>query len=94
MQGTPLHPLPGFVLVELPASKYKHVAAPTKAYEAKSSGVVIAVGEEYDTDKALIGKRVFWQDFKEGSAIPMGDKSYAFVAVEELQGYADATPNA
>lgn len=88
-----LHPLPGYVLVELPPSRYKHVAAPTKAYESKTSGVVIAIGEEYPDDHELIGKQVFWQEFKEGSSIPIGDKTYAFVPMDELQGYADAPSN-
>jgi co-chaperonin GroES (HSP10) len=85
-----LHPLPGFVLVELQPSKYQHIAAPSKAYEGKSNGVVVAIGEDYELDHNLVGKRVFWTEYKEGSPISYKGKSYVFVDIAELQGYEDA----
>jgi hypothetical protein len=77
-----LTPLNGYVLVEL-GSKYKHISAPAKIYDAKSNGIVIK------GDKELIGKRVYWQDYKEGSTLTEDNREYTFVKLEDLQGWSN-----
>lgn len=88
-----LTPLNGHLLVQL-GTKYKHVAAATKAYEAKNNGVVIEVSvllvSDEDGEPAILGKRVYWQDYKEGSALTVDGIEYAFVKYEDIQGYSNA----
>ena len=90
MKGTPLHPMPDYVLVELASSKYAHVEAPSRAYEGKNSGLVVSIGSDYPEDHKLVGKIIYWQEFREGSPITVANKNYAFVKLEDIQGYSDA----
>lgn len=90
-----LTPLNGHLLVQL-GTKYKHVAATTKAYEAKNNGIVIAISQLiYDKQdikfiNKLFGSRVYWQDYKEGSTLTVDGIEYAFVKYDDIQGFSNA----
>lgn len=79
-----LHPMPGYVLVEL-GSKYKHVTAATKSYEGATSGVVVE-----SVTGLLKGDEVFWSELVAGNPIRQNDKSYVFVRIDRIEGYLDA----
>jgi hypothetical protein len=79
-----LHPIPGFVLVEL-EGKYKNVSAKTKAYEGATNGVLRDVsGADYSE---YIGHRVFWKDLVGGNPVTRDGKDYVFVRYEYIEGY-------
>lgn len=82
-----LHPLPGFALIELSAGKYQHVAAATKVYESKTSGKVISISSTTTEYAGIVGRPVFWDEFKTMAPITRDDKEFTFVKLEDLQGY-------
>lgn len=92
MKGTQqpsLYALPGYALVELSA-KYAHIEAPTKAYESKTSGILIDLEPTENGYDTIFGKLVFWETYKEGAPITRNGKEYTFIKIEDLQGYEDA----
>lgn len=84
-----LHPLPGRILVEI-REKYSHTATLDQKYDTKTSGICLS---ELETDGItryeLEGKLVFWQEYKEGAIIERDSKKYAFIKIEDLDGYED-----
>lgn len=96
-----LKPLPGRILVEL-REKYQHVATADQKYDTKTSGICIeaaaVIGHPYPAMLAsdvetcyvsLKGKLVFWEEYKDGAVIERDGKKYAFVKIEDLDGYED-----
>lgn len=98
-----LKPLPGHVLVEL-REKYEHVAVTEQKYDTKTSGICVAVGYvpreiandvvELEPYLPIPGKRVFWEEYKDGAVIERDGKKYAFIKIEDLDGYEDDETNA
>jgi len=94
-----LKPLPGRILVEL-NEKYEHVATTEQKYDTRTSGICISLNivklssmdakEMSDMYSPLIGRRVFWEEYKDGAVIERDGKKYAFIKVEDLDGYEDA----
>lgn len=93
-----LEPLNGCVLVEIEASPYKHAAVTESKFDSRTNGVVIAVPdnraihEGEPTQPAeplsyLIGKRVYWNDYQDGTWIKNGDKNYSFIKYEDIRGW-------
>lgn len=96
-----LTPLPGRILVEL-CDRYEHVATTEQKYDTRTSGICIDVGptpynlvgkvspDEFDSAaQGLKGKRVFWEEYKDGAVIEREGKKYAFIKIEDLDGYED-----
>jgi hypothetical protein len=82
----PLHPAPGYVLVEV-EGKYQHVSAPAKAYEGATSGRVKAIRQE-DADylgiKTNTPTKVYWEE------LVSGNRGTVFVKVTEIRGFESA----
>src|SRR5258707_11480858 len=90
MQHTPppLIPINGRVLVKL-GTKYKHIEAAARAYETKTSGIVVAIADDVDpsfNDYVHVDDRVFWEQYKEGASVHVGEDEYAFINFEDIQG--------
>lgn len=99
-----LKPLPGRCLVEI-REKYSHVATTEQKYDTKTSGICVNAKsmniEWLKLDPALArtlmegllenlqGKLVFWEEYKEGQIIERDGKKYAFIKIEDLDGYED-----
>lgn len=100
-----LYPLKDCVLVELQQSrknvsikegKYdsRTEGIVIRIPETKSTGTMTST-VSYPTTvpaitmKDLIGKRVFFEDFKEGSRIKRNDKIYSFIKIDDIRGYED-----
>lgn len=98
-----LKPLPGRILVEL-REKYEYVATTEQKYDTKTSGICVDMELPYAFLKdfpaqvlqALIsemeklkGKLVFWEEYKDGAVIERDGKKYAFIKIEDLDGYED-----
>lgn len=97
---TNLKPLPGRVLVEI-REKYEHVTMTEQKYDTKTSGIFLrfiidgrtlsdserkTVRTFYD---GLVNKIVFWEEYKDGAVIERDGKKYAFIKIEDLDGYED-----
>lgn len=92
-----LIPLNDCVLVEL-EQKHRNVSTSESKYDSRTQGIVVGLPEwltkNHDKLEPLnllvaqsIGKRVFWEDFKEGARIPRNGKLYSFIKIEDLRGY-------
>lgn len=78
----------GYVLVEL-TEEYEGVYTVEKKYDTKTSGLVIKVedaDEEYSLNY-LMGKKVYFEGFKDDSKVIDGDQTYAFIDIKDIRGY-------
>ena len=97
-------PINGCVLIKL-TSSYEFVATPDKKYDTKTSGIVIATEkEEYrewsdtysselvttDTHKGIIGKKVYFEEYKDGTTIDFDGEKYALIKFEDIRGVSNA----
>jgi co-chaperonin GroES (HSP10) len=89
-----LHPLNGCVLVELQQSSKNFNVKETK-YQTRTEGIVVAEPEQISgTDatpniiaRVLMGKRVHFEEFKEGARIKRDGKIFSFIKIEDIRGY-------
>lgn len=90
-----LHPLNDCVLVELKQSSNNFTTKEGK-YDSRTEGIVVAIPTyESAADKLdlgifrdkLIGKRVHFEEFKEGARIKRDGKIYSFIKIEDIRGY-------
>jgi co-chaperonin GroES (HSP10) len=90
-----LHPLNDCVLVELKQSR-KNVSIKEGKYDTRTEGIVVDFGPA--TSKSLdigypladlLGKRVHFEEFKEGARIKRDGKIYSFIKIEDIRGYED-----
>lgn len=93
-----LYPLNDCVLVELKQSS-KNFNIKEGKYDSRTEGIVIRtttsdaqiyyrgkpMGE--NTNDWLLGKRVHFEEFKEGARIKRNDKIYSFIKIEDIRGY-------
>lgn len=88
-----LRPFAGRILVEI-REKYTHVATTAQKYDTKTSGTVAAVSDDDDFEyEDLIGKLVFWEEYKDGAVIERDGKKYAFIKIDDLDGYENVESN-
>jgi co-chaperonin GroES (HSP10) len=83
-----LKPINGCVLVEL-GNDLEYVDTPDKQYATKTRGVVIDVSSNTTTSKNLIGKTVYFEDFKDGTQVEVDGKKFAFIKFKEIRGYSE-----
>lgn len=98
-----LKPLPGRVLVEI-REQYNHVAVTQQKYDTRTSGVVVEMAYLWKKDDPLTqdeiqifypkpGQLVFWEEYKDGAVIERNGKKYAFIKIDDLDGYEDVEAN-
>lgn len=100
-----LIPVNDCILVELSQS-FSNVRTKDGKYQAYTEGICKVTPDynllgkvkeprndlEYLTKiDILLGKRVFFEEYKEGGHIRREGKEYAFVKVEDVRGYEDVT---
>lgn len=90
-----LTPINGCVLVRL-TEVYSHVTVPDKKYDTKTSGILIKVAEDGvpTTYRDLVGKKVFFESYKDDTAKEFNGEKYALIKADELKGYENAKPSA
>lgn len=76
------------VLVEL-VEQYESIATVDGKYDTKTSGICLAIGEYLDDSetKKLVGKQIFWEQYKDGEHILLDGKKYAFIKIGDVDGY-------
>ena len=85
--ATGLIPMSDYILVRLGES-YQNIKVPSKVYETKSNGIVEKVATDLlHSHEHLVGRRVFWQEEVAGAPIDRDGVQYAFVHIDDLQGY-------
>jgi co-chaperonin GroES (HSP10) len=90
-----LHPLNDCVLVELKQASSNFTVKEGK-YDSRTEGIVVATPELVSLKfgliteiQALIGKRIHFEEFKEGARIKRGGKIYSFIKIEDIRGWED-----
>lgn len=94
-----LKPLPGRILVEL-VDKYTHVATTEQKYDTNTAGICVDFllisetnGQDAQTIQraysSIIGKLVFFEEYKAHATITRDGKKYAFVKIEDVDGWED-----
>jgi len=82
-----LYPLNDCVLVELKQSS-KNFSVKEGKYDSRTEGIVVAVPKQQTDLTAIIdGKRVHFEEFKEGARIKRDGKIYSFIKIEDIRGY-------
>lgn len=83
---TSIKPLNESVLVEL-TDALEYVDTPDKQFSTKTSGMVRSVAEE--KHNFLLGKKVYFEDYKDGVQVELNGKKHAFIKYSEIRGYDD-----
>lgn len=87
-----LYPLNDCVLVEL-KQKYKNFSAKEGKYDSRTEGIVVAVPKDEMVSvnaikpSFLLGKRVHFEEFQEGSRITRDGRIYSFIKISDIRGY-------
>lgn len=93
-----LYPINDCVLVELKQST-KHFTTKEGKYDSRTEGIVVAfpgylsvhltenIGWDLKELKDLMGKRIHFEEFKEGARIKRAGKIYSFIKIEDIRGY-------
>jgi co-chaperonin GroES (HSP10) len=90
-----LKPINDCLLVEL-AEDLEFVQTPDKQFATKTRGICrevarppglkegVSFNEQY-----LMGKTVYFEDYKDGTQVEVNGKKYAFIKFKEVRGYSD-----
>lgn len=87
-----LTPLNDCVLVELKQSR-KNVHTKEGKYDTRTEGIVVAIAEQSGTihqdklAKLIMGKRIYFEEFKEGARISRDGRQFSFIKLEDIRGY-------
>ena len=71
-------------LVEL-INKYEGIATLEGKYNDRISGMCLSVGDK--EHNYLVGKTLFWEEFKAGEVIEREGKKFCFILLEDVRGY-------
>lgn len=90
-----LEPINGCVLVRL-TEAYSYVHTPDKKYDTKTSGILIKVayGMKGTEIGKLIGKKVYFESYKDDTVKEENGEKYALIKETEIKGYENAEPSA
>lgn len=104
LQMEDLIPLPGYVLVELTESVIANIELPDKQYSTKTSGIIVAIPPSpkgtvtvsnglslVPSMDEFIGKKVYFEAYKDDVKEVMGDREFAFIDVKDIRGYAKSS---
>ena len=79
-----LTPINDNLLIEL-TDTYSTIVTPDKQFSTKTSGFVKAVCNE--DHEYLFSKKVFFEDFKDGTQFTENETTYAFINYKDVRGY-------
>ncbi len=79
----------GTALVELKEKGSGAIETPDEKYKAYDRGIVVSLNEGAAGNGGIVGKEIFFEEFKSIAQIEEDDKTYAFVALEDVKGYRD-----
>ncbi len=90
-----LNPAPGYILVQL-GDVYSGIKMPEGKYDTRTDGIVLKVNPQPRTKdhemltkwaQGLIGKRIYWMEFREGKRINFGGQPYATIRIEDVESW-------
>lgn len=95
-----LTPINNCLLVEWEKSPYEGIPVPEGKYASRTEGIVVRIA---DTDDSLldsngdtvlnvhnlIGKKVYWEEYKDTVRTEHEGKTYAFIKFEDIRGFCE-----
>lgn len=82
-----LIPVNDCVLVRL-EEQYNNFSTHESKYDSRTHGIVVSgTIQEGVTGYALQGKRVYWEEYKEGARIRKGGELFCFIKYEDIRGF-------
>lgn len=93
-----LIPLNDCVLVELEQAR-QNVATLEGKYDTRTQGILLKMPHikenttVYNDLDFLVGKRVFFEEYKEGVRIKRDGKLLSFIKIEDIRGYENVETN-
>lgn len=90
MNMTNLVPINGCILIKL-GQTHKNFNTTETKYQTRTEGTVAAIWDnENDREyQYLVGKKVYFEEYKEGARIKRDDGMYCFINYSDLRGYED-----
>lgn len=83
-------PINGCILVKL-TNSYEYVATPDKKYDTKTSGIVVDYDDEIGAvPNDFVGKKVYFEEYKDGTQFEHDGDKYALIKFEDVRGYTNA----
>lgn len=76
-----LVPINDCVVVEL-MEQFANIAIPDKQYATRTQGVVCATSDHDE----LLGKTVYFEEFKDGCQVELNGQKFAFIKYEDIRG--------
>ena len=90
-----LVPVNDCVLVKL-EEQYGNFGIKEDKYASRTHGIAVEVKQgafttKYDIEdiQNLFGKRVYWEEYKEGARIRKGNELFCFIKIEDIRGFED-----
>lgn len=79
------------VLVRL-QSAYKHAqTTDSKTVETKKQGLCVAVADDLQEGKQLLGKTLYFDEFEDTTSYTIDGEKYALIDIKSIRGYEDAS---
>jgi co-chaperonin GroES (HSP10) len=82
-------PINGCILVKL-TDNYQFVATPDKKYDTKTSGIVVAIDAELASFPDIRGKKVYFEEYKDGTTIEEDGDKYSLIKFDDVRGFRNA----
>ena len=89
MENIDLVPINGNILVKLTES-YANVAIPDQKYATKTSGIVISMDSGLKDATDLVGKKVYFESYKDDTNKEIDGQKYSFIKYDEVKGFSNA----
>ncbi len=89
---TTIEPMPGVILVELPASEFGDVPTIAKSHDSMTYGKVLAMHELDKEEQYLLGRVAYWRKYKDDARIP--HTQYALIEISDILGSSYDTESA
>lgn len=89
----PLIPINDCVLVKL-GQQYNNFSTAEGKYDTRTNGIVVAIPKRRtDLTSVLEGRRVYFEEYKEGARIKRDNEQYCFIKIDDIRGYEEVTEN-
>ena len=86
---TNLQPAPGYMIVKL-GEYYEGIKMPESKYDSKTEGVALKVNpkdSKQSWSSELVGKRVYWGEYREGKRVTFEGTQMANIRIEDIEAW-------
>lgn len=83
-----LVPINDCVLVKL-TNTAQFIDIPDKQFSTQASGLVVDVTAKSEDFQYLIGKVVYFEEYRDSAQVEVDEDKFAFIKLEDIKGYQD-----